>query len=553
MKKRVGIILDSLSVSKYIHDLVKLSKDAKNYEISTIVINDTNDKKKNFILDIFNFIKQRGLKKFISSAIFKFVSKFETLVLRRSNKFAEFYKSFKLVEDNFEIIKVNPSISKNGLIYRYNQKDINSIKKANLNLLIRAGSGILKGDILNVCPNGILSFHHADNSINRGSLPGFWEVYEKNPRTGFVIQRLKDELDNGDVLFKGFISTSWLYSLNFLRLYEVANPFLNYVIDNVTSDHSKLIVKNKTPYSYPLYTTPTLLQTLKYLLNTSFILFNKIFRKLLNKSYRWGVAYQFTDNWKDVTMWRSKKIANPNNRYLADPFLIKKGGAHYCFVEDYDFKTKKGSISAYKISKDGYEDLGIVLQEEFHLSYPFLFEYENEIYMCPETNEKKEIRIYKCVEFPGKWVFHKTLMSNVSAADTNIFKFNGKWWLFTNFDKSTVRDHNSQLYIYHNTNPVSHDWVAHEANPLIFDPLIARNGGMICDGKEIYRVFQRQDFDMYGAASGIAKIKILTTSQYEEEVYAEIEPRFFKEIKGTHTYNFNNGLLVFDYVKFSKI
>ena len=76
---------------------------------------------------------------------------------------------------------------------------------------------------------------------------------------------------------------------------------------------------------------------------------------------------------------------------------------------------------------------------------------------------------------------------------------------------------------------------------------------MICDGKEIYRVFQRQDFDMYGAASGIAKIKILTTSQYEEEVYAEIEPRFFKEIKGTHTYNFNNGLLVFDYVKFSKI
>ena len=47
MKKRVGIILDSLSVSKYIHDLVKLSKDAKNYEISTIVINDTNDKKFN--------------------------------------------------------------------------------------------------------------------------------------------------------------------------------------------------------------------------------------------------------------------------------------------------------------------------------------------------------------------------------------------------------------------------------------------------------------------------------------------------------------------------
>ena len=99
----------------------------------------------------------------------------------------------------------------------------------------------------------------------------------------------------------------------------------------------------------------------------------------------------------------------------------------FACVEDYDYRTQKGSISAYKISPSGHESVGTVLDEDFHLSYPYIFEYENEIYMCPETHKKKEIRIYKCLEFPNKWEFHKTLMRDVSAVDTNIFEYNGMW------------------------------------------------------------------------------------------------------------------------------
>ena len=69
----------------------------------------------------------------------------------------------------------------------------------------------------------------------------------------------------------------------------------------------------------------------------------------------------------------------------------------------------------------------------------------------------------------------------------------------------------------------------------------------------MYRVFQRQEFDMYGKACGVAKITNLSTSDYEEDVCAEINPRFFENIKGTHTYNFNNKLLVLDYLEISKI
>ena len=39
---------------------------------------------------------------------------------------------------------------------------------------------------------------------------------------------------------------------------------------------------------------------------------------------------------------------------------------------------------------------------------------------------------------------------------------------------------------------------------------------------------------------------------YKENSKFEVSPNFFKDIKGTHTYNFSNGLLVLDFLKTSK-
>jgi hypothetical protein len=552
MKKRVGIILDSTSISKQLMDLISISKKSENYEITALVINNVQHKKRNIGLQIASYIKRRGLQKFISNAVFKFVCKMESTVLKRMTKFNNFNSSSQLNKEDFVSINVNPKISKSGLVYRYEYEDIKRIKELNLDLLIRGGSGILRGDILDACPNGVISFHHADKDINRGSPPGFWEVYDRSARTGFVIQRLKDELDGGDVLYKGFVSTHWFYSLNRAHLCEVANPFFHRVLEDITSESPKLKVLKKSPYSYPLYTTPTVFQTLIYLLKTSYILGSKIAIKLQGKSLRWSVAYQFSKKWNEAMLWRSQRISNPKNRFLADPFVIKKNGSHFCFVEDLDFNSNKGSISAYKITPSGYEAIGVVLEEDFHLSFPFIFEYENEIFMCPETHEKKEIRLYKCIDFPRKWEFHTTLMKNVSAADTIIFKNKDRWWLLTNIDQSCVADHSCQLHIFSSNNPMSDEWIAHENNPVIFDPLIARNGGLILSDNEIYRVFQRQGFDMYGEGSGIARITRLSSTEYVEEICSLIQPKFFEGIKGTHTYNFDSDLIVLDYIEVCK-
>ena len=297
---------------------------------------------------------------------------------------------------------------------------------------------------------------------------------------------------------------------------------------------------------------PGIIQTFIYLLKTSKILFEKLFIKFSGRCYRWGIAYQFVDSWRDAELGRSIKIPNPHNHFLADPFVIYRNGSHYCFVEDYDLIKKKGSISVYKLSPGTSCKIGIALIEEFHLSYPYLFEFNDDLYMCPETSEKGEIRLYKCIDFPLKWVFHKTIMKDVSAADTAIFAHEDKWWMFTNLDRSSVGDHSSQLHLYYGPNPLTDDWIPHEKNPVIFDSLKGRNGGLIKDMNSIYRVYQRQGFDFYGEAFGVAKIDKLTTSEYSEKTLFEVEPTFFKDIKGTHTFNFVKGLLVLDYVEITK-
>ena len=169
--------------------------------------------------------------------------------------------------------------------------------------------------------------------------------------------------------------------------------------------------------------------------------------------------------------------------------------------------------------------------------------------MCPETHQSRDIRIYKCVEFPLRWELHKVLMNDIAAVDTSIFEHDGKFWMLTNIDSSPWGDYSSELHIFHSDTFDSSNWIAHPGNPVVFDSQKARNGGLILDNGDIYRVFQIQGFDTYGAAMGVAKITQLNCDGYQEEVVCEILPNFFPHIRGTHTLSYDDGTMVIDFVK----
>src|SRR5262249_31526783 len=155
-----------------------------------------------------------------SRMMFRIILKIERFLLNRAERHRDHLDEFDLSKIIPSQIVISPIVSKSGFVYRFAADDIETLKSLNLDLMIRCGGGIFRGDILKAAKLGIISFHHADNRINRGVPAGFWEVYFRQDTTGFTIQRLTEELDGGDVLMRGHVQTQYYYMLNQAALYD---------------------------------------------------------------------------------------------------------------------------------------------------------------------------------------------------------------------------------------------------------------------------------------------------------------------------------------------
>ena len=76
-----------------------------------------------------------------------------------------------------------------------------------------------------------------------------------------------------------------------------------------------------------------------------------------------------------------------------------------------------------------------VLEEPYHLSYPFVFAREGAVWMVPESSINGTVDLYRATAFPGGWVKEATLLSGLTAGDVTLLEQGGRWWMF-----ATVRD-----------------------------------------------------------------------------------------------------------------
>ncbi len=92
---------------------------------------------------------------------------------------------------------------------RFAEADIERVKAANLDVMLRFGFRIIKGGILGAPRFGVWSLHHDDNRSYRGGPALFWEMYEGNVLSGTVLQVLTDQLDGGRVIYRSMGATQF--------------------------------------------------------------------------------------------------------------------------------------------------------------------------------------------------------------------------------------------------------------------------------------------------------------------------------------------------------
>jgi len=109
------------------------------------------------------------------------------------------------------------------------------------------------------------------------------------------------------------------------------------------------------------------------------------------------------------------------------------------FFEVMNRATDKGDIG-YAESEDGIKwNYGkIIINEKFHLSYPYVFEWGDSYYMIPESVNDFSVRLYKAISFPEKWEYLGNLLSGYKNADPSIFRYDDKWWMFVSSVENNV-------------------------------------------------------------------------------------------------------------------
>tara|TARA_Y100000996_G_scaffold95340_1_gene68002 strand:- start:273 stop:1937 length:1665 start_codon:yes stop_codon:yes gene_type:complete len=542
-KLKIGLLINSTDLPLWEFQLIERLKKSNYAKIDLVILNDTPKE----ALSLYQKIKNN----WSSLILILFIKVDEKLFNVEPNAF-KIKNTIKLLEE-IPLIKTKPVSTK--FSDRFVKNDLQKIKDFNLDVLIRFGFKILRGDILNCAKYGVWSYHHGDNDINRGGPAGYWEVIEKNNVTGSILQILNEDLDNGQILFKSFSATNknsinrnrnnfYWKSLSFLpRKLEELHRLGNEKFFNIINKENQ----NLKIYSNKLYTKKSLNNwfMIKYILA---YLFRGIKTKILNQIYfnQWFILFSIGKG-MSTSIWRFKKIIPPKDRFYADPFVIRENEINYVFIEELIYKTNKGHISVVEVDDYGNFNKPIkIIDKKYHLSYPHVFKNEKDYFLIPDSSSNKTIELYKCVEFPYKWEFHMTLMENIRAVDSTIFHYKNKYWLFTNIVENEGASSWDELFLFYADRLETKTWNPHPMNPIISDVRKSRPAGniFIRDGKIIR---PSQDCSVrYGYGVKLNEIITINENEYKEIEIDSIEPNWEEKVKGVHTFNCNENFTIID-------
>jgi hypothetical protein len=440
-----------------------------------------------------------------------------------------------------------------GFVHRFPDDAIERIRDRKLDVLIRFGFNILRGEILTAARYGVWSYHHGDNDYYRGGPPYFWEILEGNPVSGAVLQVLTEELDAGKVLYKGLFATQAgiSHAHNRVQPYWGASTFMIQKLRELHAygwDHVERNAVKPHPYRgrKAIYSTPTNGEMLRWLVP---LLIGKVLRRLIRRPMirHWRIALRVgappvPNSTSPPDMSGLDWIDSPRGHFYADPFVVEADGKHWVYFEDFDYATQLGKISCAQVRDGGLGEPLPVLDRPYHLSYPCVFRDAGTWYMVPETASAGTIELYRCTRFPDQWRFERELLRG-SAVDTTVWIEDGVYWFFVTFWEQ--RGNALQLWLY-SAASLDGAWRPHPANPISTDVRFARGGGAIFrhEGK-LFRPSQDCSGE-YGRSMTLNEIVVMDEEQYREEPRVTLDPVWMKGLVGTHTYSRAGAVEVID-------
>lgn len=144
-----------------------------------------------------------------------------------------------------------------------------------------------------------------------------------------------------------------------------------------------------------------------------------LFRKLFLDG-EWTIAFRDKCEFLDCNK-QFESIPNSKKYWFADPMLVENKNGVFLFCEAYDKNAEKGVIGVFTFNNGKFGDFRIVIEENYHMSYPCVFLYDNQYYMIPESGENNTLDLYYAVDFPYQWEKLTTLLNGKRYVDPTVY------------------------------------------------------------------------------------------------------------------------------------
>ncbi len=542
-KIRIGLLIGNFHQPSWVYDIIENINSDSYAEIKLVVKNETISPNVSWI--------QRFRNNFNFYALYR----------RAEEKISKSNSDGFLQKDISHLVKPAGHLTIKGNESKTSEyedrDDVSKILEYKIDVFLKFGTDFSFVHLLKTAKLGVWSFYHNDKYAFRGEPIGFWEFYYQKKEIGSYLEIVNDDdNDDSEVLYRSWSDISRIHQKSLSGFYLKTSLFVQRKLKELYEIGEenflrKLKFENEPLqfYSKKLFRRPGNIQFLKVVFRN---IISSIKYRIRTKFYfdQWIVLFSFGKPGSiSRSIYKYKRIIPPSDRFWADPFVIFKDEKYFVFFEELIYKKKgeAGHLSVMEITKDGIvSEPKIILKKPYHLSYPFIFEYNNIYYMIPESSGDSTIQLYECTDFPYKWEFKMNLMENITAVDTTIFFKDNKFWLFVNVSEIPGVSKSEELFLFSSDSLFSNDWKSHPSNPIISDIRSARPAGRIFYHKgRLYR--PSQDCSVaYGYSILLNEIVELTEEKYKEIKISDITPDWDKDVIATHTLSFDHDLTVID-------
>lgn len=211
--------------------------------------------------------------------------------------------------------------------------------------------------------------------------------------------------------------------------------------------------------------------------------------------------------------------------FVADPFLLASEAEGWnLFFEVFNRNRRPTAVIGHATSDDrgrSWEYNGVVLREDVHLAFPYVFEREDTFYMVPERwnrDRPAAVRLYRTETLPDGWQPMMTIVDpDRPLVDCVVFRWNDRWWAFLGSG-----DGRHDLLAYHADDLLTEQWTPHARNPIVSArPRAARPAGRPILSDDGIVLFLQDCARRYGDKVRAFDIERLSPTTYEDSERAD--------------------------------